>query len=430
MVRSLFPSTRKGWILATILTIGAGQIFIYADFLGDPKRWLLVLLAVGFFAAPVSSSRLNFPAWLASTALVAWVGRYTATLDPLLLVLLSFFGSSLVVRGGERARRFYFPANGAASGRWLLLVALTLFFVVFVADGFQQEYGSSLRLIRFFFLLLSAASFVSCALVQSKRSFPVVKVHGVSFVSLQRWPYFVFVALLGWSPLPQWIFSELGERSDRSLHLTAAFLMLFATAIFVAALLRIQRRKVWPRKSIRWASFIAGIFLAHALFAYLVDFGYRSDPLGGGPFSERAAQGIRSVHFFLTTSFLIVLPFVHERTSILQKYDKLAFFVATPVLAAMNAPLAAINGDRWNLASTGFLYCVTLIIAFYYTWVTFKEGGSGKVYVTFVVTLLLWGGYLDSAAADSVKSVYKLFVISTGFVLYAVDLFDRAGDSS
>jgi hypothetical protein len=124
------------------------------------------------------------------------------------------------------------------------------------------------------------------------------------------------------------------------------------------------------------------------------------------------------------------LPFVHERTSILQKYDKLAFFVATPVLASMNAPLAAINGDRWNLASTGFLYCVTLIIAFYYTWVTFKEGGSGKVYVTFVVTLLLWGGYLDAAAADPVKSVYKLFVISTGFVLYAVDLFDRAGNSS
>jgi hypothetical protein len=283
-------------------------------------------------------------------------------------------------------------------------------------------------------LFLSAASFVRYVLQfehsGAKAAFPVMREKAERFVSLQRWPYFVFIALFGWSPLPQWIFNKLGERSERSLHLTAGLLMLFATAIFVTAILRVQRRKEWPRRSIRWASFIAGIFLAHALFAYLVDYGYRSDPLGAGPFSERAAHGIKSVHFFLTTFFLTVSPFVHERTNILKFYPKLAFFVAPPILAIMNAPMVAINGNRWDMASTGFLYFVTLIIIVYYTRVTFRETGSGKLYMTFVLTLMLWGGYLDAATADPLMSVYKLFVISTGFVLYALDLFDRAGDSS
>jgi hypothetical protein len=49
--------------------------------------------------------------------------------------------------------------------------------------------------------------------------------------------------------------------------------------------------------------------------------------------------------------------------------------------------------------------------------------------LTFVLTLILWGGYLDATAAAPVSTVYKLFAISAGFVLYALDLYDRAGAS-
>jgi hypothetical protein len=438
MVRFLFPSTRKGWLLAVLLTVGAGLVYAFADHLGEPKRWILVLMSVGFFAAPISSSRLNVFVWFVVSALIAWAGRYTAVMGPIPLIVLSFIGALLVVRAGERASSYYLPETNGEAIRLPLLMALSLFLVVFVADGFQRsgllEYGLFARSGRSLLLFLSAASFIRYVLLQwehagGKAALPLTRREAEGFVSLQRWPYFIFIALLGWSPLPQWIFNRLGERSERSLHLTAGLLMLFATAIFVAAILRVQRRKDWPRQPIRWASFIAGFFLAHALFAYLVDFGYRSDPLGAGRFSERAAQGIKSVHFFLTTFFLIVLPFVHERTHLLKRYSKLAFFVAPPVLAVMNAPMAAINGNRWDMASTGFLYFVTLVIVGYYAVVTFKETGNGKLYFVFVLTLMLWGGYLDATTADPVNTVYKLFAISTGFVLYALDLFDRAGRS-
>jgi hypothetical protein len=81
------------------------------------------------------------------------------------------------------------------------------------------------------------------------------------------------------------------------------------------------------------------------------------------------------------------------------------------------------------MASTGFLYFVTLVIVGYYSLATFRENGRGKLYLTFVLTLILWGGYLDTTTADPVNTVCKLFAISAGFVLYALDLFDRAGRS-
>jgi hypothetical protein len=80
------------------------------------------------------------------------------------------------------------------------------------------------------------------------------------------------------------------------------------------------------------------------------------------------------------------------------------------------------------MASTGFLFFLTLVIVGYYLLVIFWKHGSGRLYLSAVLLLLVAGAYFDTLDLDPMKSVYKLFVISSGFVLYALDLFDRAGD--
>jgi hypothetical protein len=204
--------------------------------------------------------------------------------------------------------------------------------------------------------------------------------------------------------------------------------MLLATAIFLAALVRVQRRSTWSRRSTRWASFVAGIFLAHSLFAFLLDLGYRADPLGGGFFTARAAQGIKSVYLFIAVFFLIILPFVQDKTRLISRYPTLAHFVAPTVLSIMFAPLAAINGERWHLPSEAFLFFLTLIIVVYYLRVVFREKATGKLYLLATLGLLVIGASLDALGADPLKSVYKLFALSLAFVFYALDLYDRAGD--
>jgi hypothetical protein len=204
--------------------------------------------------------------------------------------------------------------------------------------------------------------------------------------------------------------------------------MFLATAVFLAALVRLQRRSTWTRRSTRWASFVAGIFLAHSLFAFLFDLGYRVDPLGGGFFTTRAAQGIKSVYLFISTFFLIVMPFVRQQTLLVSRYPTLSYFVAPTALSVMFAPLAAINGWRWLLPSEVFLFFLALIIVGYHLLSTFRKKEAGKLYLLATMGLLVMGAYLDVRDLEPMKSVYKLFALSLAFVFYTLDLYDRAGD--
>jgi hypothetical protein len=434
---SFIPTTRPGLVLTTLLALGAGLLHVFADSLGEPRRWILALMAVGFFAAPESRNRLRFPLWLVATALVAWVGRYVEDLGIVPMLLVAFAGAALLVRGGERASSHYLPEattvldhTRRTTIRRYLQASLALFVVVFLIDGYLRSGPladtTSLQFIRLVLLFSSAVSFIRYVVEQS-RDQPHEPVPMGQLVPSQRWTYLIVLAVLLLTPLPHRLMARLGNESDRTLFLTSGFLMLLASAFFVASLIRLGRVRRWSRRATRWSSFLAGIFLAQSLFAYMVDLGYRFDPVGGGALSPRAIQGVKTVHLFIVTLFLVVLPFVHEKTRLLRRYPKTSFFIAPPILATMSSPLVAINGDRWHLASSGFLFFAALLIVFRYLWDSRTRGRGETWYFATAWVLLLAGGVVDALNPDPMSFIIKLFIVSSSFVLYGVDLFDRAG---
>jgi hypothetical protein len=434
---SFFPTTRRGLVLLLFITSSGGLLFVFADSLGEPRRWILALMTVGFFAAPESRTRLSFSIWLASTGLTAWAGRHIENHGVGFPLLVAFFGTALLIRGGERAASYYLPEvtkdldhARRTTVRRYLQASLALFVVVFLIDGYLRSGlladTTSIRFLRLVLLISSASSFIRCIHEQS-RGQRLEPVSAGRLVPSLRWTYSILLGLLLLTPLPHRLMARLGNDSDRTLFMTSGFLMLLATAFFLASLIRLGRAGRWSRRATRWSSFLAGIFLAHSLFAYMVDLGYRIDPVGGGVLTARAVQGIKTVHIFIVTLFLVVLPYVNEKTDLLRRYPKPSFFVAPPILAVMSSPLAAINGDRWALASTGFLYLVALFIVFHGLWDSLGRERRETFFYTAVLILLVTGGVLDSLASDTSSSIIKLFVVSLGFVLYGVDLYDRSG---
>jgi hypothetical protein len=424
--------------LVSLLTLGAGLLHVFADSLGEPRRWILALMTAGFFAAPESQTRLRFPVWLAATGLAALAGRHAEDYGIVSLLLVAFVGAALLVRGGERASSYYLPNGGSDRDdarrsiiRRTLQLSLTLFVFVFLIDGYLRSgllaNTTLIQTLRLVLLFSSAMSFIRYVREQS-RGQPLEPVPAGHLVPSQRWTYLILLAVLLLTPLPHELMARLGNESDRTLFMTSGFLMLLATSLFLASLIRLGRAQRWSRRATRWSSFLAGIFLAQSLFAYMVDLGYRIDPVGGGALSPRAIQGIKTVHIFIVTLFLVVLPFVHDKTRLLRRFPKTSFFVAPPILAIMSTPLVAINGDRWHLASTGFLYFVALLIVFRYLWDRLGRECGGRLYVISALVLLLAGGALDASSSDPLSSTIKLFVVSLSFVLYGVDLFDRAGN--
>jgi hypothetical protein len=432
-----FPTTRRGLILVVLLTVGAWLLAVFDDSLGEPRRWILALMTVGLFFAPESRHRLRLPVWFTATGFVSLAGRFVQNQGTGPLLLLALWGAALLVRGGERASSYYLPQETAeldssrrTSIRRSLQVSLALFVVVFLVDGYLRvgilADTRSIQFTRLVLLFASALGFIRFVVEQSRGTTLEPSSTG-KLIGSQRWMVLILLGLLILTPLPHRLLARLGSESDRTLFLTSGFLMLLATVFFLASLLRLGRTQRWSRPTIRWASFVAGVFLAHTLFAYMVDLGYRIDPVGGGALTPRAVQGIKTVHLLMVSLFLVVLPFVHDKTRLLRRYSKPSFFVAPPGLAVMSSPLVAVNGDRWHLASTGFLYFVAIIIVFLYTLEAAKKKRGETAYFISILMMLLWGGYLDAFDKDPVSAVIKLFVVSLCFVLYGLDLYNRAG---
>ena len=182
---------------------------------------------------------------------------------------------------------------------------------------------------------------------------------------------------------------------------------MLAALLFVLALVRLG----WSRRLVRRTSFLSGMVLAVVLAAVLV---------------ELEAWGPRFTSFATFCSLvLVVLPVVHERTRLFQPYPHLSALIPPPELAVMLLPLTAVNGPRWSLASSGFLYAFGLLVLGYYLLVAVRSGGELGYLAASLAALV--GIFLAEGTAWAASgSSWKVFLIALGFALYAVDRLDRA----
>ena len=197
------------------------------------------------------------------------------------------------------------------------------------------------------------------------------------------------------------------------LLLTSLLLLVLAALIFVIALVRLQQARLWAKPLVRRTSFYAGMALAVALAAVFV---------------ELEAPGPRRLITFTTAcSFaLVLLPFVNSTTRLLSAYPHASFLVAPPVLAVMNAPLTAVNGLSGMATFTAFLFAFAVLMIVYQLLVVVGEHQRGTLYLLASLGVLLVIFFSNGAAWADSGGAWKIFLIALGFVLYAVDLLERA----
>jgi hypothetical protein len=405
-------SWRSEALLVGLLVTGSALVYVFRAQIPDERRFILALVAAGFFFAPLSSRPLRLAVFLPGVALVAWGGRSAAMGDGdvLLWLVCSVVGAALAVRAGGRAAKFYLPEAGNDSGRIMrriirgnLQVAFVLFVVVFVADG----YGSLSGLVRGALLSFSAIWFLRYLLLQSGYLHLPAKPLGVGgLVPAQRWPFLIGVTVLG--------ATDLGDRllpggDDGPLLITSMLLLILAGLVFSMTLVRLG----WPRALVRRTSFIGGMGLAVALAAVVV---------------ELEAWGPARFTSFTTLCMfvLVVVPFTRSTTKLFSPYPRVSDLIGPPVLPVMMAPLTAVNGWRWELTSTGFFFAFAVVMIVYHLAVATREGFGGRWYLVASLAALGIVFFANGAAWSPNGAAWKVFLIALGFVLYAVDLRDRA----
>jgi hypothetical protein len=388
-------------VIRSAAALVAGSVLVYAfrvD-LEDPRRCLVALATLGFFFAPLSEKPLRGKLWLLGAALVGWAVQIAGSGRGgfALWLASSVAAAPLLVRGGSRAARYYLPQGSGDEGfrlqkriRTQLQISVVLFLGGYL---FHRWFGSLL-------VVLSAVFFVRYLLLQPKSlgmgAAPLSIDPGIVFA--QRWPVMVLFALLA-SDLP----AAMTADARSALLLTATLLLVTAALLFTLSLTRTD----WPRSFVRRASFAAGIYLAIAVTAVLVEM-------------ESWDRARYRVFVSLCIAFLVVSPFVARETRLFASYPRLSALAPSSALGVLLAPIAAVAGLDEASSTAIFLVAFSALMIGYYLLLSVrtKEGPAAYLGVNLALT-----SYLFFAGGGDRS--WQVFAVSFGTLFYAIDRVER-----
>jgi len=206
----------------------------------------------------------------------------------------------------------HLPVYGLIHGA-VLFLSIGLFLVAYVLASYSP--GACAVVVA-----ASAAFFLRYALLQSKHlgvaAAPLATPSGL--VPAQKWIVLLLFAIVGGTGYPKALLAKGGEGP---LLVTTALLSVLAAVLFVLALVR----SGWPKVLLRRASFSAGILLAFALTAVLVEL-------------ESWDRARYRVFASACIVFLVVLPFLKGQTKLFEPHPHLASLVPPAILSMMMAP--------------------------------------------------------------------------------------------
>ncbi len=137
-----------------------------------------------------------------------------------------------------------------------------------------------------------------------------------------------------------------------------------------------------------------------------------------------ATDTIEALYYYAAFVFLVVLPFIQERTGLLSARGALAVFAPTPIVLAGAAAMTAYNYDMWNLHLTQVGFFITALILLSYA-LRGRRQLRGAWFALLTVHVLsqcvfLVRGDLFWRSWDVTE--YKELWIPAAFVVYALDL--------
>ena len=375
-------------------------------------------------------------------------------------LLVWLVASSVSLSLLERSRTWVFAdvlkaedVAGKPGYRWILILSLgsillvpVLDLLVFgVPDRLVPPGASGVEMLRAFLLACGASLFVYFVHLQSirRRTTPAQldSISGDKFFCRLRWPMLAFASSLPlvhvWNPE---LFSRLGREDGVFENLSALFLLIASVLMLLSA---------WRIKAASWTSSrqaLLAVCLAGAFFVIgMEEISWGQRILGFETPTEYlenvqheanihniATEAFEFLYYMGATVFLIIMPFVQERTRLAESFPNEGMFVPGSTVLFLSAPLAAFNYDLWNSTQMQVLFHATVVILLYYAVLAAKRHRDRLYFFVIPVAVaaiqiifLVRGGLVRHWELTE----YKEFFIPLGFVVYSLTLWRRVSRS-
>ncbi len=363
--------------------------------------------------------------------------------------------SGLLFRSSERLRGFYRDDESrqtrlnrntvlALAVTSALSVPILDLLIVEVRDRRLGPSFTQAELVRSLLLIASAFLFVLFIHLHSKQVSNAVSLPRAlesRLFRLLRWPLLALALIF---PLLHWhdpeLFSMLG-REDGPIENASALLVLAASVFTFVSAWFLRKKRTGAKQQVFLVASMALVFFVIGMEE--ISWGQRILGFDSpSPFleSDQPETNLHNIatdmfelwYYSLAAVFLIVLPFVQERTTLLEKIPFVGALVPSLAVAFMSSPVAAYNYDNWNRPSIQLLFYLTLFILIYYLFIRFRQGKGigGQVYFLLMPLALVAIQSEFLKVGDFLRywdvTEYKELFIPLGFFIYSVDLVLRA----
>jgi hypothetical protein len=233
-------------------------------------------------------------------------------------------------------------------------------------------------------------------------------------------------------------FSELGREGNLVESLSATFSFLACGLfVYIFLLLRRQARPTKVLYLITSLSFASAFFL---LGMEEVSWFQRVLSIDTPEFLQDNIQSelnlhnfatnyIENVYYFSSFVFLILLPFINDRTLLLGRSSLLSFFAPSRFILLVSAIFAAYNYDMWRILLTQLTFFMTLFILTYYAWSCRRLRENLFVALTVVTLYVLTQAFFLAFGDNFVRgwdsTEYKEFFIPLAYLLYAFEILRK-----
>ena len=124
--------------------------------------------------------------------------------------------------------------------------------------------------------------------------------------------------------------------------------------------------------------------------------------------------------------FLVLIPFVHNRTALFERLQQLHTWIPTRTVTLIAAPAFVFNYDLWNAAFVQFTFWFTLLVVVHYAWETWSDPSAPqqeRLYTLSVLVLYLvvqFAFFADGERQVRLWDVseYKELILPFSFLVY------------
>jgi hypothetical protein len=147
-----------------------------------------------------------------------------------------------------------------------------------------------------------------------------------------------------------------------------------------------------------------------------------------------AANTLETIFYFLAAMWLVIIPFINDRTGFFNKFHPVKLFIPARFLIFVGVIAVAYNYDKWDVQLIQFCFFVGVFIVLYFRQADSRTETSSRMIMTILALIIASQIAFVSLGSNLGRewdiTEYREMFVPFGYMVYSLDVFQRVRRSN